>query len=347
MKNIIITGLSLLVIYSSGYSQGCVAIRNVAGISPDLLFDNIRPDDKLIFNITNRYFEASSTFRGDKFITDTLVTNRIYTLNITALRILPNGWSLALSVPVSANSRNNGADHKGLGTLPRYTTRSFGLGDIRFTVYKWLLDPASHKKGNIQAGLGLKFPTGDFRYQDYFYRKDDSTVLAPVDQAIQLGDGGTGITTELSAFYSFNKTISVFVHGFYLMNPREQNGVSNLKGRNATTVETKNNTTVMSVPDQYSFRGGANIQYQKMVFTTSFRYEKVPVNDLIGGNKGFRRAATVSSIEVGATYKMKGTLVFANFGIPFKRNIVQNTENNNTPAGFADCVVYFGTQFKL
>jgi hypothetical protein len=335
----------LLTIYA--FTQGCVAIRNVAGISPDLLFKNLQPNDKLIINVTNRYFEASSTYKGDEFITDTLVTNKIYTLNISALRLLNNGWSLALSVPISANSRNNGGDHKGLGTLPRYTTRSFGLGDIRFTVYKWLLDPAANKKGNIQAGLGVKLPTGDFRYQDYFYRKDDSTVLAPVDQAIQLGDGGTGITTELSAFYSLNRTISLFVHGFYLMNPREQNGVSNLKGRNATAVEIKNNTTVMSVPDQYSFRGGANIQYQKIVFTASLRYEKVPVKDLIGGNKGFRRAASISSIETGATYKMKEMLVFANIGVPFKRNIVQNTENNMTPAGFADCVAYFGIQFKL
>lgn len=335
----------LFTIYA--WTQGCVAIRNVAGISPDLLFKNIQPNDKFIINITNRYFEASSTYRGDTFITDTLVTNKIYTLNISTLRLLNNGWSIGLNVPVSANSRNNGADHQGPGTLPRYTTHAFGLGDIRFTVYKWLLDPVANKKGNIQAGLGLKLPTGDFKYQDYFYRKEDSTVLAPVDQAIQLGDGGTGITTELSAFYSFNKTISLFVHGFYLINPREQNGVSNLKGRNATALEIKNNTTVMSVPDQYSFRGGANIQYQKIVFTGSLRYEKVPVNDLIGGNKGFRRAASVSSVEVGATYKMKGTLVFANFGIPFKRNIVQNTENNMTPAGFADWVVYFGTQFKL
>jgi len=96
------------------------------------------------------------------------VTNRIYTLNISVLRILNNGWSLGVSVPISANSRNNGGDHKGLGTLPRYTTRSFGLGDIRSAVYKWLLDPSVNNKGNIQAGLGLKFPTGDFRYQDFF-----------------------------------------------------------------------------------------------------------------------------------------------------------------------------------
>ena len=346
MKKLLLISFNLLLaVYS--WTQGCVAIRNVAGISPDLLFENIQPNDKLILNVANRYFEASSTFRGDKFITDTLVTNRIYTLNISALRILNKGWSLGLIVPVSANSRNNGGDHKGFGTLPRYTTRSFGLGDIRFTVYKWLLDPAVNNKGNIQTGLGLKFPTGDFRYQDYFTRNDSTKVLAPVDQAIQLGDGGTGITAELSAFYSLNKTINIFVHGYYLINPREQNGVSNLKGRNATPPEIINNITVMSVPDQYSFRGGANLQFQKIVLTAGLRYEKVPTEDLIGGNKGFRRAASIISIEPGITYKMKKTLAFVYLGVPFKRNIIQNTENNMTPAGFADYLVSFGAQFKL
>jgi len=329
------------------WTQGCVAIRNVAGISPDLLFENIQPNDKLILNVTNRYFEASNTFKGEKFITDTLVTNRIYTLNISVLRIFNNGWSLSLSVPVSANSRNNGGDHKGLGTLPRYTTRSFGLGDIRFAVYKWLLDPAIHKKGNIEVGLGLKLPTGDFRYQDYFVRNDSTKVLAPVDQAIQLGDGGTGITSELSAFYSITRTINLFVHGYYLVNPREQNGVSNLKGRNASPTEISNSTTVMSVPDQYSFRCGANFQFQEFVFTAGLRYENVPVKDLIGGNKGFRRAASITSVEPGVTYKMKRALAFVYIGVPFQRDIIQNTENNMTPAGFADCVVTFGAQFKL
>jgi hypothetical protein len=346
MKKLILVTFNLL-LAAYAWTQGCVAIRNVAGISPDLLFENIQPNDKLIFNVTNRYFEASSTFRGDQFITDTLVTNRIYTLNISALRIFNNGWSLALSVPVSANSRNNGGDHKGFGTLPRYTTHAFGIGDIRFTVYKWLLNPSANKKGNIQAGLGLKFPTGDFKYQDYFYRKADSTVLAPVDQAIQLGDGGTGITTELSAFYSLGRKINLYFQGFYLINPREQNGVSNLKGRAPATVQTANNTTVMSVPDQYSLRGGANFQFQKIILTAGLRYEKVTENDLIGGNKGFRRAAIIASVEPGITYKMKNSLAFAYVGIPFERNIIQNKQNDMTPAGFADVVWSLGVQFKL
>src|SRR5258708_27251536 len=108
MKKLLLTSFTLLLAFYSR-AQGCVAIRNVAGVSPNLLFENIQPNDKLIFSVTNRYFEASSTYKGDKFITDTLVTNKIYTLTISAVRLLNNGWSLGLSVPISANSRNNRA----------------------------------------------------------------------------------------------------------------------------------------------------------------------------------------------------------------------------------------------
>ena len=345
MKKLIILFLNLLLATYS-WEQGCLAIRNVAGISPDLLFENMKPNEKFILNVTNRYFKASSTYIGDKYITDSLVTNRIYTLNISVLRLLENGWSLAVNVPISSNSRTNNRDHGGPQT-PKYTTRSFGLGDIRFTAYKWLLDPTANRNGNIQAGLGIKFPTGDFRYQDYFVRNDSTTVVAPVDQAIQLGDGGTGITTELGAYYSFNKRVNIYFNGFYLINPRDENGVSNLKGRNPTAVEIRNNTTVMSVPDQFSIRAGVNLHVKKIALSGAIRYEDVPVNDLVGGNKGFRRAGSILSVEPGITYLMKTAMTFLYVGVPFERNIIQNHQNNMTPAAFANVVFYFGVQFKL
>jgi hypothetical protein len=104
----------------------------------------------------------------------------------------------------------------------------------------------------------------------------------------------------------------------------------------------------MSVPDQYSLRGGASFQFfQKIVLTAGLRYEKVPEDDLIGGTKGFRRAATIASVEPGLTYKKKNTLAFVYIGIPYYRNIKQNTQNDMTPAGFADVVWNLGVQFKL
>lgn len=347
MKNFILLSIAFVLTIKIANAQGCVALRYVAGISPDLVVENGKPGSKSIISITNRYFKASRSYKGEHFITDTLVTNRIYTMNISLLRLLNNGWSIGLNVPFSVNSRTNGADHKGPSTFPQYTTRTSGLGDIRFTVYKWLFDSSVNKKGNIQLGAGIKFSTGDYRYQDYFVRNDSTKILAPVDQAIQLGDGGTGISVELNTLYKLNKWIDFYVQCYYLVSPREQNGVSNLKGRNATQQQVINNTTVMSVPDQFNIKTGVSFQVQKMILTAGLRHEKVPEKDLIGGNKGFRRAASVTSVEPGLIYNSKRFLAFVYFGLPFKRNIILNSENDMTPAGFTNCVETFGIQFKL
>jgi hypothetical protein len=344
MKKLLFAFAILLLSRYGAHAQGCSPIRHLSGVSPDVLFKDHKSANKYVLNFTNRYFEASNTYRGTKYITDTLVTNKVYSLNISLSRIFEHGWSLVLSMPVSANSRRNYADHGG-PLSSKHTTRSFGVGDIRLTAYKWLLNPSA--KGNIQAGLGLKLPTGDYRYMDYFFRNDSTKILAPVDPAIQLGDGGTGITTEINAFYSFSKTFDVFMNAFGLFNPREQNGVSNLKGRNPSSLETANNTTVMSVPDQYDIRGGATVEINDLVFSAALRYERVPLKDLIGGNKGFRRAADITSVEPGILYHMKQSVVFVYVGVPFHRNIEQSTVNNMTPAGFANVIFTFGAQFGL
>ena len=345
MKKIILI-ISCLLPAAVGWTQGCVAIRNIEGVNPNLLFKNVQPTDKWILSINNRYFEASKTYKGDKYISDTLVRNKIFTLDISLLRILPKGWSIVLDAPIAANSRRNSNDHGGPKT-PKHSTESFGFGDLRLTAYKWLLNTSTSKRGNIQLGLGVKLPTGDYRYEDYFYRSDSIKVVAPVDQAIQLGDGGTGITTELNAYYTVARSFTLYLQGYYLINPREQNGVSNLKGRNATPVEIANNTTVMSVPDQYNIRAGGNYEWKKLALAANIRYEKVPVNDLMGGNKGFRRAASITSIETAVTYSMNKTIVFINVGVPIHCDIIQNAQNNMTPAGFARLITSFGVSFKM
>ena len=46
MKKIALLTVVILVVTTVGRTQGCVAIRNVAGISPDLLIENVKPGDK-------------------------------------------------------------------------------------------------------------------------------------------------------------------------------------------------------------------------------------------------------------------------------------------------------------
>src|SRR3954462_15472305 len=166
MKKFLLATTMMLFSVIQAYAQGCSPIRHISGINPGILFKDHATTSRYILNITNRYFEASDTYKGTKYITDTVVTNRIYSFNISLARMFNNGWSLALALPISANSRRNSNDHGGPQT-PKHTTRSFGLGDMRITAYKWLLNASS--RGNVQLGLGIKFATGDFRYTDYFF----------------------------------------------------------------------------------------------------------------------------------------------------------------------------------
>jgi len=83
-----------------------------------------------------------------------------------------------------------------------------------------MLDPKKSNKGNIQLGLGIKLPTGNYNYQDFFYKKADSMILAPIDQSIQPGDGGTGFSIELNSFYNISHKVGVYGSFFYLLNPR-------------------------------------------------------------------------------------------------------------------------------
>src|SRR5438045_7149241 len=114
MKKLLLTTTIFFFSLHHTNAQGCSPIRHPSGVSAYILFKDHKSFNKYILNFTNRYFEASNTYRGNKYITDTLVTNKIYSLNISLSRIFNHGWSMALSMPVSANSRRNYADHGGL-----------------------------------------------------------------------------------------------------------------------------------------------------------------------------------------------------------------------------------------
>jgi hypothetical protein len=338
-------------------------VRNISGFGQYNFFDNSFSTSDWQLNLTNRYFKSYRDFKGTtnlKLPDDSVQVNHIYNLDITLTRMLSHGWSLSFSLPVLSNSRSSKLEHGGVNN-PRHTTQSFGLGDIRFTAYKWLLTPKAGQKGNIQVGLGIKLPSGDYKYQDYFYRKEDSLVLAPVNPSIQLGDGGTGIITEINTFYSLTKVLSVYGNFYYLINPRDVNGTSNLLGKIPTTLAQKNlikaGGDINSVPDQYSIRAGVDMKTKNFLFSAGMRMEGIPVADLIGGNNGFRRPGFNISAEPGIVYLMKNASVYFYFPIIISRETKQSfpdkrmSEFSGTyilgQGGFANYVIFVGAQFKL
>lgn len=361
--NIFITALLtfMFIQFSQQLSaQGCVAIRSTGGIcSMPGHNDTTAQSSKWTLSVGNRYFKSFRHFVGDveqkeRLEKHTEVINHAYTLDLGLTRQLNERWSLSLYVPYLSNSRSSLYEH---GGKKRYSTHSTGLGDVRFSAGYWVINPAHTPKGNIQTALGIKLPTGDFRYQDFFHTSDSTTVLGPVDQSIQLGDGGTGFTVEVTAFYNFSRSFNVYGNFYYLVNPREQNGVSTSRGGATAATAVAYGTSVMSVPDQMMARAGINYSVKRFSASLGVREECLPVNDLVGGSSGFRRPGYVFSVEPAVGYQFKKAGIYASVPIAVKRNRTQSVADKlrtkktgvytQGDAAFADYLVSVGATFKL
>lgn len=360
MRSIVIMLFATALFFQKAGAQGCVAIRS-NGAACMLS----HPDDKnkasWQFSTSLRYFKSFRHFSGteenkQRLTLGTEVINHQASVDVALTRIFNDRWSMMIDVPVLSNARSSLYEH---GRKERHSMHSFGMGDVRLAVYKWLLNPSKSMKGNIQAGLGLKLPTGDYDYKDYWYNVgvNGAKELRTVDQSIQLGDGGTGFTTEVNAFYNFVHNLGVYGNFYYLINPREQNGVRTYR---ETVSATLANEAICSVPDQYMARAGVNYAFRQVSglgVAAGARLEGLPVHDLIGGSGDFRRPGYIWSVEPTVTYSRNKVNVFASVPFAVKRNRTQSvTDKENSiktgkhvqgDAAFADYVINAGFAIKF
>jgi len=342
-------------------AQGCVAIKSNGGYcSMSNHGDSLHGGKKeWTLNINHRYFRSYKHFVGteeqkQRTEAGTEVVNYAHTSDFNLSRTLKKGWSVSMDIPIIANNRSSLYEH---GGKSRHSTQSFGLGDIRLAAYKWLIDPVRMKKANVQVGLGLKLPTGDYKYTDKFFVNDSTNILGPVDQSIQLGDGGLGFTTELNAYYNFSKHFNAYANFYYLINPREQNGTLTTRGGVPSATTIRYGSDVMSVPDQYMYRAGINYQLKKLTVSGGVRKECLPSNDLIGGSNGFRRPGYIVSIEPGVSYEFKKVSLYVYVPFAIERNRTQSVPDKirtditgvyaKGDAAFADYAINVGLTFKF
>lgn len=368
MKNlyIILACLWLAFPVNNAGAQGCVAIRSNGNTCS---MGNPATAKGWQLNFNNRYFKSYKHFVGTqeqkaRVEEGTEVINHSFSWDFTLTRQVNKFWSFSLNVPVLSYVRSSKYEHYGnTSTNPnaRNKTRSFGLGDIRFTAYRWLFDPSKHHKGNIQAGLGLKLATGNYQVQDYFHkltaRGTDSTVTGPVDQSIQLGDGGTGIAFEVNAYKNFDHKWGVYGNFYYLLSPTEQNGVSTSRGgaQSATNIQYFSNT--MSVPDQYMARGGATFMTKKVSLSGGLRIEGIPSSDLVGGSKGFRRPGYIISAEPTISLLTKKGNFYLSLPVALERNRTKSYSDKlrssatgtdiHGDAAFADYLINLGFSIRF
>lgn len=341
----------------SGSGQGCVAIRGNAACGGN--FGNTLNLTKGEFNAQTgfRYFKSFRHFRGDEEETHrveegTEVINHSYFLDLSLNYGITDRWYANIVVPFVYHNRSSMYEHGGnppTGLGERHETSSRGLADIRLGVGYWLFDPKAHDF-NYAVGIGLKLPTGKYNYTDTFYNQGDNNdedIEMVVDQSIQPGDGGTGITLDLQGYHPLSHNFGLSASVYYLFNVQETNGEL-----------TRNGNSEFSCPDQYAVRLGAF--YNSMSGFNAYlggRVEGVPSNDLIGGSAGYRRPGYAVSVDPGIGYFKNKYSVFVGVPVALYRNRTQSYEDKQRTietgvyrhgdAAFADYLINVGVSYRF
>ncbi|HEX5167564.1 MAG TPA: hypothetical protein VFW11_00220 [Cyclobacteriaceae bacterium] len=304
-------------------AQGCVAVRNMASTC-SLAFDSLEHRTPWQLSINYRYFRSFRHFRGDHEETQrvengTEVINNDNSVLFAPSYTLNKRWSFAAVIPLLYIDRSSLYEHKGNNSGERYHTHSQGLGDIRVSAYYAVIPETV--KGNLTFGLGLKLPTGNYHYKDYFH-KPEGLELKYVDQSIQPGDGGLGVIAEVGYNQLIAKNFYGYVTGLYMFNPRNTNGVQ--RSQNLSNAIPLSNE--FSVADQFLFRLGGRYVIKNFQVGLGGRIEGIPAKDAIGDSDGFRRPGHIISVEPAAIYTLHNKHTFGiSVPVALYRNRTKNT----------------------
>ncbi|MEH6681917.1 MAG: hypothetical protein V7724_15305 [Sediminicola sp.] len=361
-KSILTLAIGLLMassLLSKAQAQGCVAIRHFSSCVGNSLENNLLGKGDIQIGVNYRYFRSFRHFQGteeepDRVSNNTEVINNSHAWDYFLTYGITDRLYTSITIPTVLNVRSSLYEH---GREERHTTFSRGLADIRMGLGYWLLDLEANPEGNIALGLGVKLPTGNYNASDIFYNvgPDGEPQVRPVDQSIQPGDGGFGITLDFQFYQKLGTDLFAYGGGFYLLNPRETNGIRTFRETLSPLLE---NEAIMAVPDQYSVRTGLSYSFSNTISASlGGRFDAVPVKDLIGGNDGFRRPGNVLSVEPGIAY-MKNNFTL-NLNVPFavRRDRPQSVTDKQTEdatgtprngdAAFADYLINVGISYRF
>lgn len=242
----------------------------------DLVYRNLHAPD---FYIGTVQHESSAPFGQPIFI-------NVNSLDVSVNYGVTDRVTLTLTLPFSY-----GTHSRTYPDMKRHEVSAGGLGDINWMGNVWLWNPASHKNGNLSLGLGVKAPSGDNAVTGNYFVAGGANAPRPVDQAIELGDGGWGLIMQAQGFQKISNRVSGYGYGFYLLSPKD-----------TTNVISPYPGVPWSVPDVYSARLGAvYAALPKHGFSVSLgpRIDGTPVRDLVGSSDGFRRPGYVLYLDPG------------------------------------------------
>jgi hypothetical protein len=338
-------------------AQGCVAIRGFSSCSGSIGNNAFLMKGDLTIGANYRYFKSFRHFRGDHEETHrveegTEVINKSSLLDLSVNYGFSERLFGTLTVPFIFHDRSSMYEHGGNppnGLGERHTTTSSGLSDVRLSAGYWLFNPDKHHNFNYAAGLGIKLPTGKYDYTDIFYNQGperNQDIETVVDQSIQPGDGGFGITLEVQGYQTISHHLMLSTNLYYMLNPKTTNGVL-----------TRSGNEEFSCPDQFAARLGVNYLGQGFSAYLGGRVEGVPSSDLIGSSAGYRRPGYVVSAEPGVSYSVKNILLSLNVPVALYRNRIQSYADKLRTAetgvyrigdaAFANYLINFNVSYRI
>lgn len=273
------------------------------------------------YQSSSRHF-VGTTEQKQREILRNQVENNYHLFDVAINYQLNHRWSLTGSLPILVANR-----HQGTGYF-----HTHGIGDATIGTRAWLFN--GERGGNVAFGVSLKMPTGKDNSQDYSFRNGVRTIITS-DQSIQAGDGGWGFALETQGYKRTFFNSVLYFSGAYLFNPQGTNGVP--------TFRTQKGEEIMSIADQYLYRGGISHAVPKirgLVASFGGRMEGVPVRDAFGSSLGFRRPGYAIDLDPGFVYSRGRNSWSCNVPFAVQRNrtisVPDLANNRHGDAAFAD-----------
>lgn len=362
-------------------AQGCVAIRQMGGLSMCSSDSYNLNSGDIQVGMNYRYFHSWRHFIGTTEQPQRQTTGGGFDANDVergnAVNIYSHSVDLNFSyglkdriqfnvtLPYVNNQRSQVLKQTSpVANLYRYSVYAQGISDARISVNYWIMDPKKAHNGNVMLGLGLKLNTGKHDVTNDVPQVDGTIKNVVMDQAIQPGDGGIGISFELQGFKHVYGKLYGFANGYYLFSPKESNG--SFKSAPKLGLEGYN---IYASPDQYFARAGFMAAVDKkntLSFSLAGRIEGIPAYDALGGQVAYRRPGYVVAVESGLSYRMgrHGFTLFVPYN--FIKNRIQsaadiadqNLQNSKITdptkyvhiqgdAAFADYSLNFGYTYRF
>jgi peroxiredoxin len=289
-------------------------------------------------NISTRNLRSSDHYSGTveqvaRHTADTYVVNLQHMVDVSVSYNFSERFSMNVGVPFVNSSWGIPMPLAG-GRASRVDQVGRGLGDISASGRAWVLPTDRFMSGNIAVGIGLKMPTGNSNAKATFPNISGTNPrLKPVDQSVQPGDGGWGVTLDISGFKR-TRYATLFGSGSYLANPRDRNDTTAI-GYNISAAAVPpinpDGTSYNSVPDQFMARLGGAVPIGSTGFACSlaWRVEGLPRYDLFGQSHGFRRPGVEMFVEPGVSYAKGGHVYSVQIPVGYYRNRFPNPYTGN------------------